>query len=233
MDSGEGETVSEASTGEGVRPQCRTRVKFCGITRPADARSAARLGVDAIGLVFYPPSPRAVQIEQARAIVAALPPFVSVVGLFVNAEPRAIREVLAAVPLHLLQFHGEETCSDCERYGVPYIKAVRMREGVDLQACAARYAGAAGLLVDAWRPDRWGGSGQTFEWSLIPSGIAKPLILAGGLTPANVADALRVVAPYGVDVSGGIESSGGVKDPVKMAAFVHEVNSVAEFEAQA
>lgn len=204
----------------------RTRVKFCGMTRPEDARAAARLGADAIGLVFYPRSPRAVDIDRARRVVAGLPPFLSVVGLFVDAAPEQVRAVLEAVPIDLLQFHGDECPADCGGFGRPYIKALRVREGTDVAAYARSYADAAGLLVDAWQPHVPGGTGTAFDWSLIPPDLACPLILAGGLTPDNVAAAVERVRPYAVDVSGGIEADKGIKDAAKMAAFIREVNRV-------
>jgi phosphoribosylanthranilate isomerase len=188
-----------------------------------DALAAARLGVDAIGLVFYPLSPRAVEVEQARQIAQALPPFVTTVGLFVDAEPAAIEAVLRRVPLDLIQFHGAETPADCERFGRPYIKAIRMREGVDLQREAERFQTARGLLVDAYDPNRPGGTGQRCDWDRIPKDLPKPLILAGGLEPENVRAAIAQVQPWAVDVSSGVESAKGVKDYAKMAAFLREV----------
>jgi phosphoribosylanthranilate isomerase len=202
----------------------RIRVKICGVTRPEDGAHAARCGADAIGLVFYPPSPRAVDLERARAVVAALPPFVTVVALFVDPAPAAVREVLAALPVGLLQFHGEEPPEACQVYGRPYLKAVPMREGVDLEAEARRYAGAAGLLLDSYRAGLKGGTGVTFDWSRVPAGLGKPVVLAGGLTPENVAEAVRRVRPYAVDVSGGVEAARGVKDPERVAAFIRGVN---------
>ena len=204
----------------------RTRVKICGITRPEDAIEAARLGADAIGLVFYPASPRAVTAQQARAIAEALPPFITVVGLFVDAQPVEIAAILDAVRLDTLQFHGNESAAECARYGRPYIKALRMRPGVDVAACAHDHPGSAALLLDAHVEGVPGGTGLAFDWSLIPAGLNKPLILAGGLTPENVADAVRKVWPYAVDVSGGVESAKGIKDHRKMAKFINEVNHV-------
>jgi len=200
-----------------------TRIKICGFTRPEDARVAARLGVDAIGLVFYAPSPRAVTITQAKQVVAALPPFVTVVGLFVDATPEQVRETLAAVPLDLLQFHGNESPEYCAQFGRPWIKAVRMQEGVDVAVEAARFHGARGLLLDAYQAGVPGGTGERFEWSRVPHGLDMPLVLAGGLTPANVAEAIAQVRPYAVDVSGGVEAAKGIKDFEKMAALVAAV----------
>jgi len=202
----------------------RTRVKICGFTRPDDALEAARLGVDAVGLVFYDRSPRHVDVEQAREIAQALPAFVTTVGLFVDAAPAEIEAVLARVPLGLLQFHGDESPADCERYGLPFIKAVRMAEGVDLQREAERFQAACGLLLDAWHPAVPGGTGERFDWARIPPDLPLPVILAGGLRPDNVAAAIRQVRPWAVDVSSGVESAKGIKDPAKMAAFLREVN---------
>lgn len=204
----------------------RMRVKICGITRVEDALAAARLGADAIGLVFYAKSPRAVSIDQARAVVRALPPFVTTVGLFVDAAPEEIRRVLAAVPLDLLQFHGNETPEACRGYGRPYLKALRMCEAADLAVMARPYADAAGILVDTYVEGVPGGTGQAFDWSRLPVRLASPMILAGGLTPDNVAVAVTQVQPWAVDVSGGVESAPGVKDAAKIAAFIRGVNSV-------
>ena len=204
----------------------RTRVKICGITRPEDALAAARAGADAIGLVFYPPSPRAVTRERAREIVQVLPPFVSVVGLFVNAQPAEVRAALAALPIDLLQFHGDEAPEECRIYGRPYIKAVAMAPGVDLQAAARRYVDAAGLLLDTHREGVRGGTGEVFDWSRIPPGLDRPIILAGGLTLENVAAAVQRVRPYAVDVSSGVEVSKGIKDAARIEAFIRGVNSV-------
>jgi phosphoribosylanthranilate isomerase len=204
----------------------RTRVKICGITKAEDAVNAARLGADAIGLVFYAPSPRFVDTHGARAITRALPPFVTAVGLFVNAMPEEVAAILSAVPLDLLQFHGNEPPEDCERFGRPYIKAVPMRDGVDLHDWARRYGSAKALLVDSYKPGVPGGTGTSFDWARVPMDTGKPIILAGGLSPANVAEAVRRVRPYAVDASGGVERAKGVKDADKMDAFFREVNSV-------
>ena len=201
----------------------RTRVKICGLTREADVLAAAELGADAIGLVFYDPSPRAVGIEQARRLCAALPPFVTSVGLFVDAAPDQIRSTLARVPLDLLQFHGEESPEYCAAFGRPWIKAVRMRPGIDPQSLPELYPGAAGLLLDAYDPARAGGTGQCFDWDLVPPDLAPHIVLAGGLDPDNVAVAIRRVRPHGVDVSGGVEVAKGLKDRQKMAAFMKGV----------
>lgn len=205
------------------------RVKICGITRPDDGRHAARAGADAIGLVFYPPSPRYVSPRQAADIVAALPPFVTTVGLFVDAPPEQIAALLEQVPLDMLQFHGDESPEYCAAFQRPWIKALRMRDGVDPQAEADRYgaAGARGLLVDSYVPGVPGGTGERFDWDRLPADPPLPLVLAGGLDPANVAEAVRRVRPWAVDVSGGVEvlgvdgrRQGGIKDPGAVSAFI-------------
>lgn len=203
-----------------------TRVKICGITRPEDARHAARCGADAIGLVFYPPSPRSVTLEQARQIVAALPPFVSTVGLFVDASRDEVQQVLSQVALDLLQFHGDEAPQDCEGHGRPYLKAIRMRQVTDVLAEAQRYRNAKGLLLDSYTPGVPGGTGQSFDWSRIPERLDRAVILAGGLNPDNVAAAILQTRPYAVDVSGGVERAKGIKDPEKIRAFISEVRRV-------
>jgi len=201
----------------------RTRVKICGITRPEDGAMAAALGADALGLVFYPPSPRFVALETAQRIVAALPPFVATVGLFVNAEPAAVRAVLRLIPLALLQFHGDEQPDDCAAFGLPYIKAVPMGAGAVVRDYEQRFATAAGLLLDSHGGEQTGGSGQGFDWAQIPAERHKPLILAGGLHPGNVAAAIRQVRPWAVDVSSGVETAKGIKDAELMRAFLRGV----------
>ncbi len=203
----------------------RTRVKICGITRPEDGIAAAQAGADAIGLVFYPASPRAVTIRQAQAIVEQLPPFVTVTGLFVNAQRDTIREVLAQVPIDLLQFHGDEPPEACIGYGRPYIKALAMDEGMDVAQKAKTYSDAAALLLDAWHKDLRGGSGERFDWERFPQEVGKPLILAGGLTPDNVVQAIETTRPYAVDVSSGVEREKGIKDPVRIAEFMRNVTA--------
>lgn len=203
------------------------RSKICGITRIEDALVAAEAGADAIGLVFYDRSPRAVSVQQARAIIAALPPFVTTVGLFVNASRCEIGEILDAVPLDLLQFHGDETSAQCEGHGRPYIKALRVRPGENIAACCAEYNQASGILLDTYVPGVPGGTGEAFDWSLVPADLDKPVILAGGLTADNVRAAIAQVSPYAVDVSGGVEASKGVKDAEKIRAFIREVRGSA------
>ncbi|HEA25545.1 MAG TPA: phosphoribosylanthranilate isomerase [Ectothiorhodospiraceae bacterium] len=201
----------------------RTRIKICGITRAKDGVEAVQLGADAIGLVFYPPSPRFVAIEQAKLIIQALPPFVTTVGLFVNAERREVEEVLQNIPLSLLQFHGDEDAVYCDSFDKRYIKAVSMKEGIDLHKVVARYSTASGLLVDAYHPDIPGGTGLRFDWNRIPKDLSLPLILAGGLSADSIKKAVLTVSPYAVDVSSGVEASKGIKDSVKMSQFIRGV----------
>lgn len=204
----------------------RTRVKICGITRPEDAAHAAKLGVDAIGLVFYEPSPRYVTHTTARTIAESLPPFVSSVGLFVDAPVEEVFETLKVVRLNLLQFHGDEQPDYCEQFGVPYIKALRMREDVNVTAFAQQHPNAAGILLDTYQAGVAGGTGQTFDWNMIPDDVPLPVILAGGLDANNVAQAICSVHPYAVDVSGGVEEHKGVKDQEKMSEFLKEVKRI-------
>ncbi|MHB2080231.1 phosphoribosylanthranilate isomerase [Pseudomonas asiatica] len=199
------------------------RSKICGITRIEDALAAAEAGADAIGLVFYAKSPRAVDVRQARAIIAELQPFVTTVGLFVNASRCELNEILEVVSLDLLQFHGDETPQDCEGYHRPWIKALRVRPGDDLEAACQLYAGARGILLDTYVPGVPGGTGEAFDWSLVPARLSKPIILAGGLSADNVGQAIAQVRPYAVDVSGGVEQAKGIKDAAKIEAFMHAV----------
>lgn len=199
------------------------RSKICGITRIEDALAAADAGADAIGLVFYAKSPRAVDVHQARAIIAALPPFVTTVGLFVNGSRCELNEILEAVPLDLLQFHGDETPSDCVGFNRPYIKALRVRPGDDLEAACQQYASASGILLDTFVAGVPGGTGEAFDWSLVPAQLSKPIILAGGLSADNVAQAIAQVQPYAVDVSGGVEQAKGIKDAARIEAFMRAV----------
>lgn len=202
----------------------RTRVKICGFTRVEDAVNAANLGADAIGLVFYPPSPRNVGIEQANKIVKALPVFVSIVALFVDEEEERIREVLEQVSIDCLQFHGDETADACRLYGKRYIKALRVQDGIDICGLAEHYQDASGLLLDAYHPGAKGGTGSQFDWDLIPPQCSLPIILAGGLDMANARQAVQTVRPYALDVSSGVEENKGIKDALKMATFIREVN---------
>jgi phosphoribosylanthranilate isomerase len=202
----------------------RTRVKICGFTRVEDAVYAAHLGVDAIGLVFYPPSPRHIEIEQAVKIVNALPAFTSVVALFADAQEARIREVLARVPIDCIQFHGDEPAETCRAYGKRYIKAVRMQKDIDIGAMALHYHDATGLLLDAYHPGAKGGTGSQFDWELIPRQCSLPIILAGGLDETNAIQAIQTVRPYALDVSSGVEAEKGVKDSLKLAAFIKQVN---------
>ena len=202
-----------------------TAVKICGITRVEDAQAAARLGAHALGFVFYAPSPRHVEVARAAEIAKALPPFITTVGLFVNPAIGDVAGVLENVPLDLLQFHGDEPPGFCAQFGLRYIKASRVRAGLDLLQYAQVYAGARGLLLDAFVPGTHGGTGTAFDWSLIPRRLPLPVILSGGLNPDNVAAAIRLVAPWAVDVSSGVEAGPGIKDPRKMARFMKEVRS--------
>lgn len=201
----------------------RTRVKICGITSIGDAAAAAGCGADAIGLNFWPGSARYVEPAVAAGIVAGLAPMVTSVGVFVDPTEDEVRGVLESVALDMLQFHGDESPGDCERFGRPYIKALRVRPGVDVRDTARRHGYARALLLDTYRAGRPGGTGESFDWSLIPDDPGLPLILAGGLNGSNVAEAIARVRPYCVDVSGGVESAPGVKDAAKMQAFMREV----------
>ncbi|MFJ3466272.1 phosphoribosylanthranilate isomerase [Pseudomonas sp. NPDC090201] len=200
------------------------RSKICGITRIEDALAAVEAGADAIGFVFYPKSPRAVTIEQAQRIIAQLPPFISTVGLFVNADRQELKALLEVVPLDLIQFHGDETPEQCEGYGRPWIKALRVQAGDDIAASCALYDKARGILLDTFVAGVPGGTGETFDWALIPKQLSKPIVLAGGLTSANVSQAIAQVRPYAVDVSGGVEMSRGIKDHDKIRAFMSAVH---------
>jgi len=200
-----------------------TRIKICGITSIADALAAAELGADAIGLVFHPSSKRLVSVARAVDICLAVPPFVTVVGLFVDADAAAVQAVLEQVPLDLLQFHGDETQAYCSQFRRPYIKALRVRPGLDIELLAGAYHDARGILLDTWVSGVPGGTGRAFDWGLVPPGLAPRTILAGGLTPGNVAAAIAQVRPYAVDVSGGVEAAPGVKDRRKLAEFVAQV----------
>lgn len=201
-------------------PGVRTRVKICGITRPEDGLCAAELGVDAIGLVFVAASPRAVDAIQAAEITSRLPPFVTRVGLFVDAAAEQVKTILSTVALDLLQFHGDESVAYCEQFGKPYLKAVSMRPDRDVPTYMAGYPSATGFLLDAYHPALAGGSGEQFDWARVPAHCAQSIVLAGGLHPGNVAEAIRRVRPYAVDVSSGVESAKGIKDAKKMTEFM-------------
>lgn len=205
--------------------QLRTRVKICGITRVQDALEAVRCGADAIGLVFYAASPRYVTLLQAQQVVAAMPPFVSVVALFVNATQAEIENVTSQVSIDIVQFHGDETAAECERIKLPYFKAIRVKPDTNLLKCEAEFNGAKALLLDTYSESAYGGTGHAFDWDLIPKNMSKPVILAGGLMAENVGLAIQKVKPYAVDVSGGIEISKGVKDSDKIADFMLAVQS--------
>lgn len=196
------------------------RIKICGMTRVEDALAAARLGAHAIGLVFFAGSPRVVTPQRARDIIAALPPFVVPVGLFVNADAQTVRAAIAAAPVQTLQFHGDESPQYCASFGLPYLRAVRVKPGVDLLQYARDFHTARGLLLDAYVDGVHGGTGATFDWSLIPRDLPLPVVLSGGLHAENVAEAVRRVRPWAVDVSSGVEAAKGIKDVRKMEAFM-------------
>jgi len=202
-----------------------TRIKICGITRIEDGLAAARLGAHAIGLVFYAGSPRAVAPVQARKIIDALPPFVTAVGLFVNADAQTVRDTLAVAPVPMLQFHGDETAGFCGSFGLPYLRAIRVKPGVDLLQYSQQFHDAKALLLDAWVEGARGGTGATFDWSLIPRDLPLPIVLSGGLDSDNVGQAVRSVRPWAVDVSSGVEAAKGIKDAAKIEAFITEVRN--------
>ena len=202
----------------------RTRIKVCGITREQDVQAAVLAGADAIGLVFYPPSPRFLSVDWARQLASDVPPFVSTVALFVNPSAAEVYTVLDRVRPSMLQFHGEEPPVFCAQFGVPYIKACRVKPGVDLLEYLRPFSGAAGWLLDS-HVEEYGGIGESFDWSLVPAERSHPIVLSGGLSSENVATAVRRVRPWAVDVSSGVESSKGIKDPAKIAAFISEVRN--------
>lgn len=203
----------------------RTRIKICGITRPEDARTAIDCGADALGLVFYPKSPRSVSLEQARDIAAVVPPFVTLVALFVNESPEIISRVVRELPVGLVQFHGDETPAFCTQFQRPWIKALRVRPEMDVAAECGLYEGASGVLLDAFQEGVAGGTGKTFDWSLAEVSLPRPWVLAGGLNPENVEEAVKRLQPGAVDVSGGVEVSRGLKCPRKIKEFVAAVRA--------
>ena len=205
-----------------------TRVKVCGITRVEDGLAAARVGVDAVGFVFYPPSPRYVAPERARDITATLPPFVSTVGLFVDADAATVAATLQVIRLDYLQFHGAESPEFCAQFDVPFLKAVRVKPGVDLLQYAITFSAAKALLLDAFVAGMHGGTGQGFDWQLIPLNMPIAVILSGGLAPGNIAEAVRTVRPWAVDVSSGVEAKKGVKDAEKIEQFMRGVRNADE-----
>jgi phosphoribosylanthranilate isomerase len=211
----------------------RTRIKICGFTREADVDAACAAGADAIGLNLYPKSPRAVTPARARELAARMPPFVTPVLLFVNATPAEVAAGITAVPHAVLQFHGDESPADCEAAARPYLRAVRMgAPGVDLLDCAARYASAQALLLDAF-VEGFGGGGKVFDWSLIPRSVRVPVVLSGGLNPANVTDGVLTVRPWAVDVSSGVEQAKGIKDAGLMRRFCQAVRDADQRVAEA
>jgi phosphoribosylanthranilate isomerase len=203
-----------------------TRIKICGLTQKDDLLAAVQSGANALGLVFYNKSPRCVTLQQAVQLSVATPPFVTLVGLFVNPSKEDVFEVIKLIPLDVLQFHGEEEPEFCAQFGRPYLKAIRVKVGVNLVQYAAKYAGAQGLLLDAFVEGTHGGTGASFDWALIPRNLPLPIILSGGLHAGNVAEAVAKVQPYAVDVSSGVEASKGIKDAVKMTAFINEVKQI-------
>jgi phosphoribosylanthranilate isomerase len=202
----------------------KPRIKICGLTRVADVQAAVAAGADAIGLVFYPPSPRHVDLPTAAMLANAVPPFITIVGLFVNADPVVVRATLAAVPIHVLQFHGDEDENYCRQFDRPYMKAARVKPGMDLVQYAAAFPSAQAILLDAF-VDGFGGGGKVFDWSLVPGALGKPIVLSGGLDAGNVGDAVRQVRPAAVDVSSGVEAAKGIKDAEKINAFVSAVRA--------
>ena len=202
----------------------RTRIKICGITRQEDADVAVAAGADALGFVFYDPSPRNVGVDQAAEIIRNLPAFVTSTALFVNADVSTVQQVIDSTCIDLLQFHGDEDVAYCEQFARPYMKAIRMKPGVDVVAECARYASASAILLDAYRPGVPGGTGESFDWELIPEEVRGSIVLAGGLTPDNIRKAVETVNPFAVDVSGGVEASKGIKDKEKVEKFIQEVN---------
>jgi phosphoribosylanthranilate isomerase len=207
----------------------RTRIKICGLTRPSDARAATDAGVDALGLIFFYASPRAIDIGAAAEIVADVPAFTDVVGVFVNGSTQEIEEVLGKVRVTCLQFHGDESAADCERYGVPYIKTVRMQSSVVPRDIARSHPSARAILLDSYDPVKYGGTGESFAWERARDCSEKPVILAGGLNSLNVAEAIVLSDAYGVDVSSGVETAPGLKDPNKildLVTVVRECNYV-------
>ena len=202
-----------------------TKVKICGFTEPDNARDASIAGVDAVGLVFYDKSPRNVDVRKAQEIIDALPPFVNRVGLFVNANPSFVDEILCEVPLDTLQFHGDESLLDCTQYQMPFIKSLRVRPDTNVVQVAEQFSSASAILLDSFNPSSFGGTGEAFDWSLACVDISLPIILAGGLNSDNVSSAIRQVRPYAVDASSGVESAPGVKDIDKIEAFIRNTNS--------
>ena len=202
----------------------KSRIKICGLTRLEDLHAAVKAGADAIGLVFYAPSPRYVDLKTAAELARSVPPFVTIVGLFVNADPAQVRKTLAAVPIHLLQFHGDEDEDYCRQFDRPYMKAARVKPGMDLLQYVADFPSAQAILLDAF-VDGYGGGGKVFDWTLIPASLVKPIVLSGGLDADNVGEAIVRVRPVAVDVSSGVEAAKGIKDAEKIRAFVSAVRA--------
>ncbi len=202
----------------------RPRIKICGLTRVEDVQVAVDAGADAIGLVFYPPSSRYVDLKKAAELARAIPPFVTIVGLFVNADAQLVKDTLATLPIYMLQFHGDEDDAYCRQFDRPYMKAARVRPGLDLVQYAAGFTSAQAILLDAF-VDGYGGGGKAFDWSLIPPVLGKPVVLSGGLDAGNVGEAISRLRPAAVDVSSGVEAAKGIKDAEKIRAFVDAVHA--------
>ena len=208
------------------RTENRTKIKICGLRQPEHARAAADCGADAIGLMFYEPSPRNLTVDQAAPLAQSVAGLVSRVGVFVNPEPEVLQHILDTVELDVLQFHGDEDNAFCARWGLPWIKAVRVKDDMDIVDQLKQWPGASAFLLDAYDPAAYGGTGKAFDWSRFPQHLEQPLILAGGLAPANVADAVATVRPWAVDVSSGVEKARGEKDETLIKGFIQEVNNV-------
>lgn len=202
-----------------------TRIKICGMTRPEDARAATDCGADAIGMIFYAGSARAVTVDQAAGVAAVVPPFVTIVALFVNEPATSIRRILDNVPVDLIQFHGDESADFCQQFGRPWIKALRVKPSLDIAGECARFSSARAVLLDAWQQDEPGGTGKTFDWGLAPQDLSLPLVLAGGLDESNVGEAISTLHPGAVDVCSGVERSPGIKDAHKIRRFIAAVRA--------
>jgi len=202
------------------------KIKICGLTDPENSKQIASLDIHAIGLVFFNESPRAVSIEQANEIIQELPPFINKVGLFVNASSNFVDQVLNSVNIDTIQFHGDESSSDCSQFQMPFIKAIRMREGTNLLSQAEEFSSASGLLLDSFEEDSYGGTGKSFDWNLIKNNLDLPIILAGGLNKDNIMSAIEKTQPYAIDISSGVEVDKGIKDIEKTKEIIEIVKSI-------
>ena len=202
------------------------KIKICGLTDPENSKQIASLDIHAIGLVFFKESPRAVSIEQANEIIQELPPFINKVGLFVNASSNFVDQVLNSVNIDTIQFHGDESSSDCSQFQMPFIKAIRMREGINLLSQAEEFSSASGLLLDSFEEDSYGGTGKSFDWNLIKNNLDLPIILAGGLNKDNIMSAIEKTQPYAIDISSGVEVDKGIKDIEKTKEIIEIVKSI-------